>query len=99
MNEISQGAQALSTYGLYTIVAVLAIIVVYLYKRVSDLEKELRNTIVSNSSEITKNAVETARLLEQTNDALKDNTAAFNNFQHTLSDLKGALGVAMERMK
>lgn len=92
MQEISEGAQALSTYGLYTIVAVLAVVVVFLYKRVVDLEKELRTTLSSTASE-------TSKLLAQTNEALKDNTKAFCDFQVALMELKTTVQLALERMK
>lgn len=92
MQEISEGAQALSTYGLYTIVAVLSVVVVFLYKRVSDLEKELRTTL-------SQAAAENSKLLAQTTEALKDNTKAFGDFQTAISELKTTVQLAMERMK
>lgn len=91
METITPVAQSLSTYGLYAIVAILAIVVVYLYKRVSDLEKELRTTIQTNASESSK-------LIIQTTEALKDNARAFTEFQTTLSELKTAIQFAMEKI-
>ena len=103
MEAVTPMAEALSTYGLYAIVAVLAVVVVFLYKRVADLEKELRTTIQANANEsskqLTQNASETAKLLAQTTEVLKDNTRAFIEFQSTLAELKTTLQVAMEKMK
>ena len=92
MTEITEGAQTLSTFGLYAIVAVLASVVIFLYKRVADLEKELRTTLAQTASESSK-------MLAQTTEALKDNTTAFINFQTTLSELKSTVQLAMERLR
>lgn len=99
MTDIVSGAGSLSTYGLYFIVAVLAAVVVFLYKRVSDLEKELRENLKTNADVTSRAAAETAKLLAETTEALKDNTTAFNGFQTTLADLKTTVQLAMERMK
>ena len=45
MEAIQPVAQSISTYGLYAIIAILCVVVVYLYKEVGDLEKEVRATL------------------------------------------------------
>lgn len=66
MNEINEGAQALSTYGLYTICAALVTAVVYLFRSLRTLEAKFRDYISTNSKE----------LQEKTTTALMDSTAA-----------------------
>lgn len=99
MEAVTPMAQAISTYGLYAIVAVLAVVVVFLYKRVAELEKELRCVIQQNAKESSEKASENATLLAQTTEALKDNAKAFSDFQATLAELKTTIQVVMERMK
>lgn len=103
MNEIAQGAQTLSTYGLYAISVALVAVVIYLYKKVSDLEKELRTTIKQYADEATKQqvatATEMARLITQTNKTLNDNSEAFTSFQETLNDLRMTVQLVLEKFK
>lgn len=103
MNEIAQGAQTLSTYGLYAISVALVAVVIYLYKKVSDLEKELRTTIKQYADDATKQqvttATEMARLITQTNETLNDNSKAFNSFQETLNDLRMTVQLVLEKLK
>ena len=53
MTDIASGAAALSTYGLYCIVAVLAFVCYKLYVKTSTLEKEFREYIKQESVQIT----------------------------------------------
>lgn len=99
MDTVAPLAQSISTYGLYAIIAVLCVVVVYLFRRQNALEKEMRDTIRSNAEEGKSYASEVARLMSQTTDALKDNTKAFNDVQTALADMRTALQLAMERMK
>lgn len=103
MEAITPMAQSISTYGLYAIVAILSVVVVYLFKQQMALEKELRTTVKQNADETTKlltqNASEQAKLLSQTTDALKANTQAFQEFQNTLQDLKMTIQLLMERKR
>lgn len=103
MNDIAQGAQTLSTYGLYAVSIALVSVVIYLYKKVGELEKELRTTIKTNADESTKlhvqMASENSKLLAQTSEALKDNTKAFLDFQEALNSLRVTVQLLLERMK
>lgn len=97
MEAIEPVAQSISTYGLYAIIAILCIVVVYLYKRVGDLEKEIRTMLSAKAAENSNQAAEMARTSTQMLEVLKDNTAAFNNFQTTLSEIKTTIQLSMER--
>ncbi|MBQ9243532.1 MAG: hypothetical protein IJ165_10000 [Proteobacteria bacterium] len=99
METVAPLAQSISTYGLYAIIAVLCVVVVYLFRRLNALEREMRDTIRSHADDGKAYAAEVARLLSQTTDALKDNTKAFNDFQNAVADMRTALQLAMERMK
>lgn len=96
MEAIEPVAQTISTYGLYAIIAILCIVVVYLYKKVGDLEKELRAMLTAKATENASQAAEIARLLSQNTEVLKDNTEAFNRFQITLSEIKATIQLSME---
>lgn len=93
MEAIEPVAQSISTYGLYAIIAILCFVVVYLYKRVGDLEKEIRTLLAAKATD----AAEIAKTSTQMMEVLKDNTAAFNNFQNTLSEIKTTIQLSMER--
>lgn len=75
MTEISEGAQALSTYGLYTICAALAVAVIYLFKSLRGLESKFRDYIETSSKGMQEKT--TAALLDSTA-ALKASTDALN---------------------
>ena len=75
MTEITEGASALSTYGLYTICAALAVAVVYLFKSLRALESKFRDYISTNSKELQEKT--TAALIDSTA-ALKASTEALN---------------------
>lgn len=93
METIEPVAHSISTYGLYAIIAILCFVVVYLYKRVGDLEKEIRNLLATKAAD----AAEMAKANTQMIEVLKDNTAAFNNFQTTLSEIKTTIQMSMDR--
>lgn len=93
METIEPVAHSISTYGLYAIIAILCFVVVYLYKRVGDLEKEIRNLLASKAADAAEMAKANAQMIE----VLKDNTAAFNNFQTTLSEIKTTIQMSMDR--
>ncbi len=93
MEAIEPVAQSISTYGLYAIIAILCFVVVYLYKRIGDLEKEIRSLLATKATD----AAELAKAQTQMLEVLKDNTAAFNNFQNTLSEFKTTIQLSMER--
>ncbi|MBQ9243012.1 MAG: hypothetical protein IJ165_07270 [Proteobacteria bacterium] len=93
METIEPVAHSISTYGLYAIIAILCFVVVYLYKRVGDLEKEIRNLLAAKAADAAEMAKANAQMIE----VLKDNTAAFNNFQTTLSEIKTTIQMSMDR--
>ena len=93
METIEPVAHSISTYGLYAIIAILCFVVVYLYKRVGDLEKEIRNLLAAKAADAGEMAKANAQMIE----VLKDNTAAFNNFQTTLSEIKTTIQMSMDR--
>ncbi len=93
MEAIEPVAQSISTYGLYAIIAILCVVVVYLFKKTGDLEKEIRNLLAAKAAD----AAEMAKANTQMIEVLKDNTAAFNNFQTTLSEIKTTIQLSMER--
>lgn len=103
MNDIITGAQTFSTYGLYAVSVALVAVVIFLYKKVNELEKELRTTIKQNADDNNKihvqMASENARLIAQTSEALKDNTKAFIDFQEALNSLKVTVQMLLERVK
>jgi len=93
MEAIEPVAQSISTYGLYAIIAILCIVVVYLFKKTGDLEKEIRTLLAAKATDAAEMAKANAQMIE----VLKDNTAAFNNFQATLSEIKTTIQLSMER--
>lgn len=97
MEAIEPVAQSISTYGLYAIIAILCVVVVYLYKKVGDLEKEVRATLDAKAKESTEHAAELAKSQTQMLEVLKDNTKAFTDFQAVLTELKTTIQFSMER--
>ncbi len=93
MEAIEPVAQSISTYGLYAIIAILCVVVVYLFKKTGDLEKEIRTLLAAKATDAAEMAKANAQMIE----VLKDNTAAFNNFQATLSEIKTTIQLSMER--
>ena len=93
MEAIEPVAQSISTYGLYGIIGILCVVVMYLFKKTGDLEKEIRSLLASKAND----AAEMAKMSTQMLEVLKDNTTAFNNFQTTLSEIKATIQLLMER--
>ena len=93
VEAIEPVAQSISTYGLYAIIAILCVVVVYLFKKTGDLEKEIRTLLAAKATDAAEMAKANAQMIE----VLKDNTAAFNNFQATLSEIKTTIQLSMER--
>lgn len=92
MDGITAGAAALSTYGLYCIVAVLAFVSYKLYIKTSGLEKEFRE-YMKNESKASKEAheklvVDTTAALNASSQALKDSTDALNKISLVMERLK-----------
>lgn len=92
MEGISAGAAALSTYGLYFIVAVLGFVSYKLFVKTSALEREFR-AYMQKETEASKAAHEklladSAAALNASTMALKDSTDALNK-----------IAILMERMK
>ena len=90
MEVITQGAGALSTYGLYAVCAVLALVVVHLYRKVDRIQEELKGAMIRHSESETKNADELRELVKQTQEIIKANTAAFEEFTRNIRrELRG----------
>lgn len=96
MTEITEGATALSTYGLYAIVSALAVCVIYLYKRTASLEEKFRE-YVSQSSEKTvefqKGLLEqTTAALNQAAKAIEDSTEVIRRNNEIMADMREVIG-------
>ena len=92
MDGITAGAAALSTYGLYCIVAVLAFVSYKLYAKTGALEKEFRDYMQKASNE-TKEAHEKllydcTTALNASTQALKDSTEALNKISLLMERVK-----------
>lgn len=92
MTEITEGAAALSTYGLYAIASGLTFCVIYLYKRTMMLEKEFRE-YVSKSSEKTvefQNGLleQTTSVLNSAAKALEDSTEIIRRNNEIITDMR-----------
>lgn len=79
METVAPLAGTISTYGLYAIVAVLIIAVVYLFKQQNALEKEVREmlqtTINQNNQVLSENSRvigEASKLIEAQGELIKD---------------------------
>ena len=79
---INGGAQALSTFGLYTICAALVGVIVHLYKRVNSLEDKMREVAQERGKEIARWQETTA----QTQEVIKSNTKALERFLIALEE-------------
>jgi hypothetical protein len=91
MDGITTGAAALSTYGLYFIVAVLAFVSYKLYTRQSAIEREFRDYMQRETAE-TKAAhaqllADSTAALQASTAALKDSTAAINQVTSVIDGL------------
>lgn len=88
MEAVETLAQSLSTYGLYTIIAILCFVIVHLYRRVNALEKEVRDAISKSASEAKTVATETAKLLSQTLQTIETNTKSLDSIQTLITEIR-----------
>ena len=84
VETVVQGAGALSTFGLYTLVAALAVVVVYLFRRLNHLEREFRESLVSQTEKTTHSAEEVKAMAIQMQEVIKANTEAFKDVSNAL---------------
>lgn len=75
MQEIQPLAAAIGTYGLYTIIACLVVAVVYLFKKINDLHKEIQNILQQQLKD-------QADVLTKCTRALEDSSKALENIQN-----------------
>ncbi len=75
MQEIQPLAAAIGTYGLYTIIACLIVAVVYLFKKINDLNKELQTILQQQIKD-------QADVLAKCTRALEDSSKALENIQN-----------------
>lgn len=82
MESVTSGAAALSTYGLYFIVAVLGFVSYKLFCKTAALEKEFRAYMQRETSEEKaahlKLLADSTTALQASTSALKDSTEAIN---------------------
>lgn len=82
MEGLASSAAAISTYGLYAIIVILAGVIAHLYKKVSLLEKEMRDQLRQAQLDLNahdeQNRRELAALVTQSNAVTERNTAALN---------------------
>ena len=72
--EVTSTAAALSTYGLYAIVAILLMAVMHLYKEHNRLVEEIRKTSKDDNKEL-------AKLLAESNEVIKRNTQTMERIE------------------
>ena len=70
--EAVQAAAMLSQYGLYAIVAMLCLVTVHLYKKHGDLEAEMRTILTANAKDTAKLLVEATEAIKQSNMAIRE---------------------------
>lgn len=82
MDNLVPQAAAISTYGLYAIIVILSGVIAHLYKKVSMLEKEMREQLRQAQLDLNahdeQNRRELAALVTQSNAVTERNTAALN---------------------
>lgn len=86
VEAISNGANALSTFGLYAICATLVVVIVHLYRRVNLLEDKLREAIEKSAEERGKELAKWQETTAQTQEVIKANTKALERFLAALED-------------
>lgn len=74
MENLTQGAAALSTYGLYVICSGLVIVVIHLYKSLNALTVEFRTSLVNQAESVTKMSDDLKALVAQTNNTINANS-------------------------
>lgn len=92
MEGLTTSAAALSTYGLYFIVCVLAFVAYKLFVKMNTLEKEFRDYMQRETEEAKKAHDE---LLGNSAAALNASTQALNDSTETLKKI----AILMERLK
>ena len=92
MDGVTAGAAALSTYGLYFIVAILGFVCLKLYNKTSAIEREFRTYMQSEKTAekdtYQKILTDSTAALQASTSAIKDSTEALNK-----------ISIIMERMK
>lgn len=86
VEAITQGAGALSTFGLYAICAALSVVCVHFYRRLNALEAEFRTSLVSQTEKMTTANEELRELANKTQEVIKANTAAFEEVSRVLKE-------------
>lgn len=90
--DIASGAAALSTYGLYFIVAVLGFVCYKLFVKTSSLEREFRAYMARETEESkaahTKLLADSTAALNASTAALRDSTEAINKIAIMVERLK-----------
>ena len=89
--DITATAAALSTYGLYAIVAVLLVVVLHLYREQSRLEDEMRKVLTCDGKDTAKLLAEATISIQQSAEALRQNSEAFSRFSETMTHSTEAL--------
>lgn len=90
MNEIADGASAISTFGLYAIVSTLAVCVIFLYKRTMTLEKEFREYISKSNEKVSELQ---KGLLEKTTTALNTSSQTLGEVNDVMQQIASILRV------
>lgn len=84
--DMGTTAAAISTYGLYAIIAILIGVVAHLYKRVTALEKEMREQLIESQRERAERderiRAEITALVTVSNATVERNTAVLNDINH-----------------
>lgn len=92
MEGVTAGAAALSTYGLYFIVAVLAFVSYKLFAKTSSLEKEFRSYMQRETAEAKaaheKLLGDSTAALQASTAALRDSTEAINKISLLVERIK-----------
>lgn len=89
---LTQGAGALSTFGLYAICAALSIVCIHFYRRLNTLEAEFRSSLVTQTEKMTAANDELRDLATKTQEVIKANTAAFEDISRVLRERDGERG-------
>lgn len=96
MQEINEGAGALSTYGLYAVVSALTVCVIYLYKRTVALEEKFREYVSTSSekvSELQKGLLQqTTTVLSNAVKAIEDSTDAIKHCNEIMATMNAIMG-------
>lgn len=83
--DVTTTAAALSTYGLYAVVAILLLVVMHLYREQSRLEDEMRKVLSCDGKDTAKLLAEATISIQQSAEALRQNSEAFLRFSETMT--------------